>query len=151
MWFRRRDPRVRDEIAFHRDLLIEDYIASGLTREEAERRAFLEFGNAPQIEEAVQDARGRWLDDVRRDLRYGLRTLRRHRGFAALAVLSLGLGIGANTAIFSLVNALVLRTLPVAEPDRLVQFTYTMPGPGPNNWNSWMGYPHFERFRAQAK
>jgi len=150
MWSRRRDPRLRDEIAFHRDRLIEDYIASGLTPQEAERRAFLEFGNALQIEEAVQDVRGRWLDDVRRDLRHAFRTLRRHRGFAALAVLSLALGIGANTAIFSLVNALILRPLPVAEPNRLVQFTYTTPGPGPHNWNSWMGYPHFERFRAKA-
>ena len=89
MWFRRHDPRVRDEIRFHRDRLIEDYVASGMTRADAERRAFLEFGNAPQIEEAVQDVRGRWLEDLRRDLRYGFRSLRRHRGFTALAVFSL--------------------------------------------------------------
>jgi predicted permease len=85
------------------------------------------------------------------DARYAARTLARTPGFTAVAVLSLALGIGANTAIFSLLNALVLRTLTVPEPNQLVQFTYTMPGPGPNNWNSWMGYPHFERFRTEAK
>ena len=64
MWFnRRRDPRVRDEISFHRDRLIEDYIAAGMDRADAERRAFLEFGNAVQIEESVLDARGQWLED----------------------------------------------------------------------------------------
>src|SRR5258706_2987366 len=122
MWFsRRRDPRVRDEIRFHRDRLIDDYMAAGMNRPEAERRAFLEFGNAPQIEEAVRDVRGRWLDDVGRDLRYAVRTLGRNRGFAAVAVLSLALGIGANAAIFSLINAVMLRALPVKEPNRLVQ------------------------------
>jgi hypothetical protein len=150
MWFTRRDPRVRDEIRYHRERLIEDYVASGLPRAEAERRAFLELGNPLQIEEAVRDVRGRWFDDFWRDLRYAFRTLRRERGFAAVAVLSLALGIGANTAIFSLLNALVLRTLAVPEAHQLVQFSYTYPGPGPNNWNSWMGYPHFERFRAKA-
>jgi predicted permease len=124
MWFDRwRDPRVRDEIGFHRDRLIEDYMAAGMNRGEAERRAFLEFGNAAQIEESVRDVRGRWLDDFWRDLRYAIRTLGRNRGFAAVAVLSLALGIGANATIFSLINAVMLRALPVKEPDRLVQIT----------------------------
>src|SRR5688572_7471083 len=113
MRLRRRDPRVRDEIRFHRERLIEDYLASGLSRAEAERRAFLEFGNATQIEEAVADVRGRWLDDFRRDLRYALRALGRNRGFAAVAIVSLSLGIGANAAVFSLINAVMLRPLPV--------------------------------------
>jgi predicted permease len=122
MWFNsRRAPRVRDEIRFHRDRLIDDYMAAGMDREDAERRAFLEFGNAAQIEESVRDVRGRWLDDFCRDLRYALRALGRNRGFAAVAVLSLALGIGANAAIFSLINAVMLRALPVKVPDRLVQ------------------------------
>jgi len=122
MRFRKRDdPRVADELRFHRDRMIEDYLARGLSRHEAERRAFLDFGNMPQIEEAVRDVRGRWLDDLATDLRYTIRTLRRAPGFTAVAVLSFALGIGANAAIFTLINAVMLRTLPVREPHRLVQ------------------------------
>jgi predicted permease len=143
MWFRkRRDPRLRDEIRFHRDRLIEDYMASGMSRSEAERRAFLEFGNVGPIEEACRDVRGRWLDDLAADLRYTLRTLRRTRGFSVVAVLSFALGIGANAAIFTLLNAVMLRRLPVQDPDRLVQITRLLDGrPG------FVSYPLFEHFR----
>jgi predicted permease len=122
-FYSRRKTRVDfpEEIRFHRDRLIEDFLASGLTRAEAERRALLEFGGVPQIEEAVRDVRGRWLEDLAKDLRYALRTLGRNPGFSVVAVLLLALGIGANAAIFSLINAVMLRTLPVKEPGRLVQ------------------------------
>jgi putative ABC transport system permease protein len=144
MWFnRRRDPRVRDEIRFHRDRLIEDYMAAGMNRAEAERRAFLEFGNAPLIEEAVRDVRGRWRDDFWRDLCYAVRTLGRNRGFAAVAVLSLALGIGANAAIFSLINAVMLRALPVKESHRLVQINRVSPEGRPMA----LSYRLFEYFR----
>jgi len=142
MWRTRRDPRIADEIRFHRDRLIEGYVASGMDRSEAERRAFLEFGNAVAIEESVRDARGRWLDDLSKDLAYALRTLRRSPGFSFVAVLSLALGIGANAAIFSLISAVMLRTLPVKDPGRLVQITRDLNGrPGQ------VSYVLFEIFR----
>src|SRR5580765_3511412 len=109
----RRAARIQDELQFHRDRLIEDSIAAGLTRDEAERRALLEFGGVPQVEEAVRDVHGRWLEDLAKDLRYVLRTLRRSPGSSVVAVLLLALAIGANGAIFSLINAVLLRTLPV--------------------------------------
>jgi predicted permease len=147
MWFRKhRDPRVADELRFHRDRLIEDYLGQGVSRREAERRAFLEFGNVPQIEEAVRDVRGRWLDDLATDLRYAMRTLRRAPGFTTVAVLSFALGIGANAAIFTLINAVMLRTLPVREPHRLVQITRLLDGrPGV------VSFPLFEQFRDNVK
>jgi putative ABC transport system permease protein len=121
MWFnRRRAPRIHDELQFHRDRLIDDYVARGMSRPEAERRAFLEFGSVAATEESVKDVRGRWLDDLGRDIRCGARTLRRNPGFAATAAATLALAIGISTAMFSVLNAVVLRPLPYASPDQLV-------------------------------
>ena len=127
--------------------MIEDYIAAGLTRGEAERRAFLEFGGVPQIEEAVRDVHGRWLEDLAKDLRYAFRTLRRNAGFSVVAVLLLALGIGANVAIFSLINAVTLRTLPVKEPERLVQIARIVSDGRPVGVSS----PMFEYFRDRVQ
>ncbi len=138
-----RDPRLREEIRFHRDRLIEEYLAAGMDRPEAERRAFLEFGNPAQIEESVRDVRGRWLEDLGKDMRYALRALRRSPAFCAVAVLSLALSIGANAATFSLLNAVMLRALPVKDPHRLVQITRTRPDGRPRS----VSYPLFEYFR----
>jgi predicted permease len=148
MWStNRRDPRLADEIRSHRDRLIEDYVAAGACREEAERRAFLEFGNVAQIEEACRDVRGRWWDDVTKDLQYALRTLRRSPAFSIAALSLLALGIGANTAIFSVVNAVMLRTLPVSQPDRLVHITRVTTEGKP----SVVSYPLFEFFRENVR
>lgn len=144
---RRRGPRIADEVRFHRDSLIADYLAAGLTPEEARRRAFLELGNAGAIEETVRDVRGRWLADFVGDLRYAGRTLGRAPAFAAVAILSLALGIGANTAIFTIVNAVMLRSLPVAEPQQLVQLTRLRGDGRPGA----MSYPLFLHFRDHVR
>ena len=143
MWLsKRRDSRIGDEVRFHRDRLIGDYMAAGMNRVEAERRAFLEFGNVTQIEEACRDVRGRWLDDLVKDLRYTFRTLRRNPGFSSVAVLSLALGIGANAAVFSLINAVMLRMLPVEQPDQLAQIAGVQDGR-----HYLVSYPLFEQVR----
>jgi predicted permease len=126
MFGSREDPRVRDEVRFHRDRLIEDYLAAGMDRQEAERRAFLEFGNVAQIEEACRDARGRRLDDLRKDVGYGLRKMRAAPAFTIVAVAILAIAIGANTAVFSVIDAVLLRMLPVERPRELRELAWVM-------------------------
>jgi len=118
-WRNRRDPRVGEELRFHRDQLVERYMASGMDRRDAYRRAVHEFGNVGALEESVRDVRGRWLDDFARDLRYGARTLRKSRAFATAAAATLALAIGANTAMFSVLYAVLLRPLPYRDAEQL--------------------------------
>jgi predicted permease len=110
------------EIAFHLAERADELVARGMSREEAERTARRQFGNALVQRERTRDADVLlWLESVQFDVRYALRGLRRSPGFALIAIVSLGLGIGATTAVFSLMNALMLRSLPVQRPDELVQ------------------------------
>ena len=90
------------------------------------------------------------LDRLRLDLRYSVRTLSKSPAFTAAAVISLALGIGANTAIFSLLNAIVLRKLPVHRPEQLVHFAYTWPSSGAEGWNGYFGYEQLKQFRAKT-
>ena len=153
-WFRRnrREEDLNREIQSHLDLEAEEQRQAGVADDQAGFVARRAFGNQALIQEDVREAWG-WtsLERLGRDLRYAVRMLRKTPGFTAVAVLSLALGIGANTAIFSLLNAVVLRMLPVPEAGQLVQLTYTFPSNGPNNWNSWFGYPQLKRFRAQSR
>ncbi len=115
------EQELDDELRFHVEHLVESHMRQGLARDEAVRRARLEFGGLDQIKEEHRDARGIGLVDAfGRDVRYAARQVRRSPGFALLAVLCLGLGIGVNTAIFGVINAVVLRPMPVADPERLM-------------------------------
>ena len=117
----RNTQRLNDEIQFHLDQQIAENLASGMSREEARHAAIRTFGNPTFLKEQTRDAWGwTWLEQFAQDLRYGLRTLRKNPAFTAVAVLTLVLGIGANTAIFQLIDALRLRAIPVREPQQLV-------------------------------
>src|SRR5262245_44921944 len=120
----RRDQLERQldvELRDHFERQVADYIAEGSSDADARRRAALEFGGLDQIKELCRDARGtRWVDDIVQDLRYGYRGLLRNPGFTAVAVLTLALGVGANAAVFSVVNALMLRSLPLPNANELI-------------------------------
>jgi putative ABC transport system permease protein len=112
---------MRDELQAHIARYIDDLTAAGLPAEEAERRARMEFGTVEAIREDCRQAVGlRWTDEFLRNLRFGVRLLGKNPGFVVTAVLTLGLCIGVNTAIFSVVDAALFRPLPFPEPDRLV-------------------------------
>jgi len=152
LFHRQREERELDaEVRAHELLLADEKVRAGMNPQEAQRQARLDLGGVEQVKEQVREIRaGHLLETFFQDVRFGARMLRKSPGFSLVAVLTLALGIGANSAIFSLLNAVVLRLLPVPDPQQLVQFTYTFPSNGPQNWNSYFGYPQLKRFREQA-
>ncbi|MBI3469939.1 MAG: hypothetical protein HY013_01115 [Candidatus Solibacter usitatus] len=116
------EQEMADEMRFHIDARAEDLMRSGMPRAEAERRARIEFGGVEVYKERCRDARGlRILDDLGADLRYAGRTLAKSPAFSLTAILTLALGIGANTGLFTLINLQLLRPVPVQDPSSLYQ------------------------------
>lgn len=144
-WFRRKklDSSLDRELRDHLDRQIADLERSGLSRAEARRQAAVELGSITQIQEEVRDVwLARWLRDFIYDLRFSMRSFLRTPAFTITAVLSLMLGIGATTAIYSLVDQILLHALPVRQPDRLVLIDWKGDQVA-NGFGSWnlMSYP----------
>jgi predicted permease len=125
------EQELSEELRFHLEKLIEEKVAKGMTPEEARYAALRELGAVEQIKEECRDMRRvNYIENFLQDVRYGLRQLRRSPGFTMVAVLTLALGIGANTAIFSLLYTILLRPLPYQRPEELMLVTETLPRMG---------------------
>jgi predicted permease len=139
--------RLDDEMRLHLEERTREYVERGLSPEQARDLALKRFGSVTLVKERARDADTlRWLADIGQDLRYALRQLRKTPAFAFVVVLSLALGIGASTAIFSLLDALVLRTLPVATPERLVRIGSASAGDRSSTWS----YRIWDQIRQHA-
>jgi predicted permease len=142
----RADDDLRDELAFHVAMQTRANVERGMSEGEAERRARLALGGIEQTKERSRDVRPlQWADTLLRDVRYALRSLRRAPGFTTVALLTLALGLGANTAMFTIFNGVLLRPLPYPDPDRLVRLYQADPKLGLrlNNFSR----PDFEDWR----
>jgi putative ABC transport system permease protein len=142
---RRLDEDFSGEVAAHLDMLTDDYVRSGLTPEQARRAAIVRFGGPMQVQEQHRDGqRLPLVDTTLQDIRYGIRALRKHPAYSAVATATLAIGIGAGTAVFSVVGAVLLRPLPYRNPGQLVRIFETNPLrrwtrniAAPANWADW--------------
>ena len=145
------DRALDEEIQFHIDARIDDLVAAGMTRQAAESAASRQFGNRLRIRESSRDVKLLpWVESVFKDIQFALRMFRKHTVVTGAAIASLTLALGACLAAFSLVDALILRRLPVREPDRLTYLSFptysTSPPVGTN-----FSYPLFSRLRDSAR
>src|SRR5262245_16640135 len=149
LFYARRDRfnrELEEEMRFHLEMKAEENLASGISREEARYAAERQFGNQTLLREVSRDMWGfRSMETLAQDLRYGARMLRTQPGFTLIAVVTLAIGIGANTAIFSVVNAALLRPLPYPESERLVWLSER----APKYPTMTISYPNFIDWRAQ--
>lgn len=139
---------LRDEISFHMEMLVEEFRKQGLNNDEAWKAARRSFGGEEQVKETIRGRRSlRWLEDAVRDTTLAVRQMARQPGFAAVVIVTLALGIGANTAVFSAVNSVLLRPLPNSEGDRLVRVAQH--APGLNQANIGFSVPEIREFQSQ--
>jgi putative ABC transport system permease protein len=140
------EAELDEELRFHRQRQFDKYVKAGMTEAEALRRVRMHFGSVEQVKEECRDAWGvRLLETLVQDFRYGCRVLRKSPGFTAVALLTLALGIGANTAIFSVLYGILLRPLPFKDAARLIVLNETTPKVG----NVSVSYPNFLDWRGQ--
>ena len=142
--------RLDDEMRFHIDMLTEQQRRAGVAPEEARRRALAAFGGAERFKDEARDEyRSRLGDELVQDVRYAVRVVRRNPGFATAAALTFALGIGASTAMFSVVNGVLLRPLPYADPDRLLVVWEHDVARGHDR--NVVAVPNFEAWRERAR
>ncbi|HEY6403998.1 MAG TPA: ABC transporter permease, partial [Blastocatellia bacterium] len=135
-----------EELRYHIEQQVEQNIRLGMSPEEARQAALKSFGGVEQAKDRSRDARGvRWIEDLWQDLRYGARMLMKNPGFTTVAVLTLALGIGANTAIFSVVNGVLLKSLPFPESERLIEVTESTK----DEPEMMVAYPNYLDWRAR--
>jgi putative ABC transport system permease protein len=142
------EKELDSELRFHIEAQIESNIRVGMSPEAARQSALREFGGVELTKDECRDERGiQFFENLWQDMRYGLRMLRKNPGFTAVAVLTLALGIGANTAIFSVVNSVLLRPLPYPEPSRIIELQRRMPD---GEMIGALSIPQFQFFRDHS-
>ena len=153
LWRRKHmEQQLEKELWFHLDQYTADLIAHGHNPDEARRQARLALGGPEQVKEKCRDARGtRWLEDLWQDFRYALRTLRQRPAFSAVALLTLALGTGATTVMFTVINGVLLKPVPYSDPDRLAALQEQ------TDWSTQVGnlwsftYPNFVDCKRESR